>query len=128
MHQQIRVVPARSPANLPELLSVLAEAGFNLASAGGSEIENGGEFAFGFEHAEDDEAEYERAITVLEAERYKPRRVDVDVCLLTNEPGQLLECITGIAQQNVQLGRSNREIAVGVPNADGLIQVQVYSE
>jgi hypothetical protein len=46
VHQQIRSVPALSPPNLADFLTVLADAGINIGGASGSDIESGGEFAF----------------------------------------------------------------------------------
>ena len=123
MHLQIRTVPARSPANLAAFLTVLAEHEINLQSAGGSGIETGGEFIFSVEHGEED-----RAIGVLQDAGYQPRLVEVQTCSLTDEPGQLLACISAVSDENVATGRSIRDITVGVPDADGRIQVQVYSD
>ena len=78
MHAQIRTKPARSPANLAELLQVLKDAGINIEAAGGSNIEQGGEFAFAVAHGQED-----KAIAILEEERYKPRLVrPVHNCVL----------------------------------------------
>lgn len=123
MHQQIRTTPARSPANLAELLAVLADAGINIEAAGGGDVEQGGEFALAVAHGQE-----EAALAVLRGERYKPRLVDVHHCLLANKPGELLRCITEAATANVSRGYSIKDIAVGVPDRKGRIQVQVYSE
>ena len=123
MHQQIRTVPAKSPANLQEFLQVLVDAGINIEAAGGSNIEQGGEFAFAVAHGQE-----EGALIALKHEGYAPRLVDVTYCALTNEPGQLLACITGVTTNNNEHGRVIKDIVVGVPDDDGRIQVQVYSE
>lgn len=122
MHLQIRSMPARSPANLAEFLTVLVENDVNIESAGGHDIEDGGEFVFSVAHGEED-----RAMTVLQDAGYHPRLVEVTVCALDNTTGQLLECITAASEQNLLTGRRIRDITVGVPDADGRIQVQVYS-
>ena len=84
MHQQIRTVPAQSPADLAELLRVLKEHGVNIVAAGGGQVENGGEFAFAVAHGEE-----AAALRVLEDEGYHPRLVDVEHEVLDNQPGEL---------------------------------------
>lgn len=123
MHQQIRTVPAKSPTDLQAFLKVLADHGLSIKSAGGSNLEHGGEFAFGL-----DDHEYDRAMDVLARAGYKPRLVDIDYRALVDEAGALLAFVTEITDRNLRAGRVIQEIAVGVPDADGLIQVQVYSE
>lgn len=123
MHLQIRTVPAHSPADLVEFLRVLAEAEINIEIAGGSDVEFGGQFAFAVEDGREDEA-----MRVLREAKYDPQLVEVVDCLLSNEPGQLLACITSVAQSNAASGMAIRDISVGVPGEDGLIPVQVYSE
>ncbi|HYO44642.1 MAG TPA: hypothetical protein VES19_15695 [Candidatus Limnocylindrales bacterium] len=123
MHKQIRTVPAHSPGDLAEFLRVLAEAEINIEIAGGSNVEFDGEFAFAVQHGQEEEA-----MRVLEQARYHPRLVEVVECLLSNEPGQLLACITEVAQYNAASGMAIRDISVGVPGEDGRIPVQVYSE
>ena len=135
MHQQIRTVPARPSADLVdpsadlkpaadlvEFLGVLAAAGLSIKSAGGSNLHSGGEFAFGLL---DDE--YEKAMGVLTQERYQPRLVDVDYRAIPDEAGELLRFVTEVTQRNLEAKREILDIAIGVPDADGLIQVQVYS-
>lgn len=122
MHQQIRTVPARSAADLVAFLTVLAEAGLSIKSAGGSNLSSGGEFAFGLL---DDE--YDHAMDVLRKARYKPRLVEVDYRAIPDEAGELLRFVTEITKQNLEAKREILDIAIGVPDANGLIQVQVYS-
>jgi hypothetical protein len=122
MHLQIRTVPARSPADLRAFLTVLADAGINIEAAGGGDVENGGEFAIAVAHGQE-----EQAMAVLTDNSYAPQLVDVDTCALTNEPGQLLACITGVSEKNEALGRYIRDVSIGVPDEEGRIQVQVYS-
>lgn len=124
MHQQIRTVPAMSPPDLQAFLTLLASAGINLESAGGSDIERGGEFAFAVAHGQEDEA-----IAVLEQAGYHPRLVEVESCTVTNDPGQLLECVAKVSALNAQSGRVIKDIAVGAPEDQGLpLRVQIYSE
>ena len=123
MHLQIRTVPAHSPADLAEFLRVLAEAGINIEIAGGSDVEFGGQFAFAVQDGQEAEA-----MRVLQEALYEPQLVEVVTCMLSNEPGQLLACITDVAQSNAESGMAIRDISIGVPGEDGRIPVQVYSE
>ena len=123
MHQQIRSVPALSPPNLADFLTVLADAGINLAGASGSNVESGGEFAFAVEHGQE-----QAALDALTAKDYKPRLVEPKVCFLDDEPGQLLACISDAIAENDGTGRVIKDILVGAQPQDGKIVVQVYSE
>lgn len=123
MHLQIRTVPARSPASLAEFLSVLYDNGINIESAGGHDIETGGVFLCAVAHGEED-----HAMTVLRDAGYRPHLVEVDSYAVDNRAGQLLDCIRTVTEKNELLGRAIRDIAVGVPDANGLIQVQIYSD
>jgi hypothetical protein len=121
MHQQIRLaVPASSPPNLESVLQVLEDAGVNIIAVGGSNVEHGGEFGFAVDHDQQ-----EAALKVLEDARLRPHLVDVTVCLLENRPGALRDCITN-ANRGHRPGRLIRDIAIGVPDADGRIPVQIY--
>ena len=124
MHLQIRLSTAKSPADLREVLDVLATAGFDLLAAGGSNVEEDGEFAFAVDHGEED-----RAVQVLEEAGYKPRKVKVKECWIDHRPGQLLECITEARTENAEAGRVIRDVTIGAPRKkDGKFPVQVYSE
>jgi hypothetical protein len=123
MHLQIRTAPRLSPPNLEAMLGVLKAGGFNIEAVGGSDVERGGEFAFAVAHGQEN-----RAMAALRKAGYKPRKVVVPTCALTNEPGQLFSCIAGIAADNAKKGLVIKDIAIGVPDAEGRIQVQVYSE
>jgi hypothetical protein len=124
MHQQIRLdVPASSPPNLEAVLQILKDAGINIVAVGGSNVEQGGEFGFAVDHDKQD-----AALEALRSARLRPRVVDVTLCLLDNRPGALLECITEANRNHRPGGRLIRDIAVGVPEADGRVPVQVYFE
>ena len=123
MHQQIRSVPALSPPNLADFLTVLADAGINLAGASGSNVESGGEFAFAVEDGQE-----QAAMDALFAAKYRPRLVQPKVCLLEDTPGQLLACITDAIAENQGTGRVIKDILVGANREDGKVVVQVYSE
>jgi len=121
MHQQIRLaVPADSPPNLEKVLQVLEDEGINIIAVGGSNVEHGGEFSFAVDHEKQD-----AALEVLRGARLRPRLVEVTVCLLENRPGALRDCITS-ANRGHRPDRLIRDIAVGVPDADGRTPVQLY--
>ena len=121
MHQQIRLaVPTSSPPNLEKVLQLLGDAEINITAVGGSNVEHGGEFGFAVDH--DQQA---AALAVLREAHLRPHVVDVTLCLLDNRPGALRDCISN-ANQGHRPGRLIRDIAVGVPEADGRVPVQVY--
>lgn len=131
MHKQIRVVPARSPADLKAFLEVLA--GINLKAAGGSSVEQGGEFAFSVEHGLEADA-----IGLLTSGGYQPRELTDGVeaedgsifttCWMTDQPGELLRCVAAVTDANQAAGRVIKDLSIGVPSANGEIPVQIYSE
>jgi hypothetical protein len=122
MHQQIRTVPAKSPADLAELLRVLKSRDVNIVAAGGGDVEKGGEFAFAVAHGDED-----AAMQALVDEGYRPRLVDVEHEVLDNQPGQLHRFVAKVAQDNRRKGYVIKDVSVGVPDSSG-IPVQVYSE
>ena len=133
MHKQIRVVPARSPADLKAFLEVLAAAGINITAAGGSNVEQGGEFAFMVTDGQEADA-----IALLTDAGYQPRELDIEVeaedgsifttCWMTDQPGELLRCVREVTDANQAAGRVIKDLSIGVPNANGEIPVQIYSE
>ena len=128
MHMQLRVLAVASPPDLEKLLGRLAEAGVNLGGAGGSNVEFGGEFAFGVKDGDED-----KAIEVLERHHYPYRlfefkvNPELTVCWLEDKPGALHECIAGVAAANLESGRIIRDVLVGVAEDQG-IPVQIFSE
>ncbi|HEU0244796.1 MAG TPA: hypothetical protein VFQ75_12910 [Candidatus Limnocylindrales bacterium] len=122
MHLQIRAVPAKSPPNLAEFLQVLADAKINLVAAGGGYVESGGEFVFAVEDGQED-----AAMAALSLD-YQPRLVRPKRCLLDDEPGQLLSCITDAMAENAGSKRVIKDILVGAEKEDGKVIVQVWSE
>jgi hypothetical protein len=123
MHMQIRSAPATSPADLRKFLAVLERAGINIEAAGGSDVEKGGEFAFAVRHGTEQDA-----IRALEDAGYHPHLEEVDFCWMTNNPGQLLTCVARVAERNAQSSRVIKDVAIGVPDKQGRIPVQIYSE
>ena len=124
MHQQIRTVPARSPADLLVFLEVLANAGIDMQSAGGSNLEEGGTFAFTVAHGLEQEA-----MDLLTSEGYHPELVDVDEFTVEVEgAGKLLEAVAQVRSLNEVAGRVIRDITMGAPSRDGrTVVVQIYS-
>jgi hypothetical protein len=121
MHQQIRLaVPASSPPNLEKVLQVLEDAGINIIAVGGSNVEHGGEFGFAVDHTQQ-----QAALEVLQEARLRPRLVDVTLCRLDNRPGALRDCISS-ANEGHRPGRLIRDIAIGIPEEDGRVPVQIY--
>lgn len=123
MHQQIRAVPAKSPPDLEALLQVLYDEGVNLVSAGGSDLELGGEFAFSVS-----DEQHDQTLRALERAGYATRVVDLDVCWMKPKAGELLRCVRGATALMARSGSVIRDIAIGEPNADGLIPVQISSQ
>jgi hypothetical protein len=127
MHKQLRVVAVSSPPDVEKLLRRLKEANINLAGAGGSNVEFGGEFAFAVDHGTEDQAE-----AVLREHGYPYRIFDhetdpqLTLCRLENVVGSLHACIAGVSDQNLQSGRIIRDVLVGM-DEDGLA-AQVFSE
>ena len=128
MHLQIRSKTTASPPDLEKLLGRLADAGVNLAGAGGGDAEYGGDFAFAVDHDHRD-----RAVEVLEQHKYEHRVLEAGVdpgltlCWLKNEPGELRSCIARVTAENRKSGRKIRDVLIGVPGDEG-IPVQVYSD
>jgi hypothetical protein len=127
MHQQIRVTPRTSAADVEKLLSRLAEAKVNIAAAGGSDLEFGGEFAFAADHDSED-----AAIRVLKQFKYRYRVIGEDdpgltLCWMENRPGELHRCVTGVAEANLKNGRIIRDLIIGVPEGKK-VPVQIFSE
>lgn len=127
MHQQIRAMPKSSAADVEKLLRRLAEAGINIAAAGGSDLEFGGEFAFAVDDGSED-----AAIKVLDQFKYPYRVIgegdpSLTTCWMENRPGALHRCIAGVAEANLKSGRIIRDLIIGVPDGKG-VPVQIYSE
>jgi hypothetical protein len=124
MHQQIRVVvPISSPPNLATVLEVLERARINIVAVGGSNVEHGGEFGFAVDHAQQIAAE-----EALQKAHIRHRVVDVEECVVENRPGALLECVRDANQRHRPSGRFIRDIAIGIPDVNGRVMVQIFYE
>jgi hypothetical protein len=128
MHKQLRVVAVSSPPDVEKLLRRLKDEGINLAGAGGSNVEFGGEFAFAVDDGQEDDAE-----RVLKQHGYPYRILDhelnaeLTLCYLENKPGSLHACIAGVSDENLKAGRIIRDILIGIDGDKG-IAAQVFSE
>jgi hypothetical protein len=131
MHKQFRLQPTSSPPDVEKLLRRLAESGVNLAGAGGSNVEFGGEFAIAVEDGDED-----ALIAVLKEHEYQYRLLEfrkdpgLTLCWLKNpnDVGELHKnCIAGVAAANLEAGRIIRDLVFGVPETRGT-PVQVFSE
>jgi hypothetical protein len=128
MHKQFRLIPAASPPDVEKLLRRIKDDGINLAGAGGSNVEYGGQFAFAVEDGHEAEAE-----GVLKRHEYKYDLYEHDVhpgltvCYLENKPGALHACIERVAADNLKAGRIIRDVLIGIDGERGLA-AQVFSE
>jgi hypothetical protein len=109
---------------LVEILTVLKNAGFNLRSAGGSQIEFGGEFTFwvdGRNDNEDHDAAAHAAKQLLESEGWPAQVFEVRAKRLHDHSGSLLEWVQEIADEGLLI----QDIHVGTKDDDG-IPVQIF--
>lgn len=111
---------------LSEILRVLADNDFNLRSAGGRMIELGGEFAFAVADRDGEEHDgraTEAAVAALIDAGFDAHVVAVEARDLENVPGALLAFVDEIRDAGLLI----EEIAVGTPDENGLIPVQMYT-
>jgi hypothetical protein len=134
MHQQVRTSPTKSGSGSPgpgamadeggivDILQILVEAGVNLQSAGGRDLDRGGDFVFAVHHDDEDDGPGEEAARLLQEHGYQEARtVRAHYCSVADEPGGLLGCIQRIERTDGPV----YEIFVGTPDADGGIPVQI---
>jgi len=110
---------------LGEILQILQERDVNLRSVGGRRIELGGEFSFavGRDGDPDHEQATRDAVEVLRSEGFDARVVEVQSRLLDDTPGALRAFVADVSGQGLFV----EEIAVGTPDGDGRIPVQIYT-
>ena len=134
MHQQVRTSTTKSGSTsrgpgamadeggLVDILQILVDNGVNLRSAGGRDLDRGGEFVFTVHHEDDDDGPGEKAAALLKEHGYgTARAVRAHHCSVHDEPGGLLGCIQKIEAS----GESVYEIFVGTPDDDNEIPVQL---
>ena len=107
MHQQVRTFTIKSRTDegavpeeegLLDILSILED--LNLRSAGGTNLDEGGEFVFSVRHEEGDDTADIDARDRLRAEGYDSAEVyTVDYCLVDDTKGALLKCIKSKAAE-----------------------------
>jgi hypothetical protein len=134
MHQQVRTSTKKTGSGSPgpgakadegglvDILTILSDAGVNMRSAGGRDLDTGGEFVFTVHHDDDDLGPGEEAVKLLRDAGYKSARsVRAHYCSVADEPGGLLGCIQDVEATDGPV----YEIFVGTPDADGGIPVQL---
>jgi hypothetical protein len=134
MHQQVRTTSTKSGSGSPgpgamadkggivDILHILVDAGVNLQSAGGRDLDRGGDFVFSVHHEGDDDEPAEEAARLLQEHGYRDARaIRSHYCSVADEPGGLLGCIERIEASDGPV----YEIFVGTPDADGGIPVQI---
>ena len=107
------------------ILELLADQGFNLRSAGGRQIELGGEFAFAVHTRAGDadhDAAAQAAAEALNGAGVDAHVVEVQVRFLDDQPGALRDFVRDVSSQGLLI----EEIAVGTPS-DGRVPVQIYT-
>ena len=132
MHQAVRTSTTKSGGSGPgaawdrgslvDILQILSDNGVNLQSAGGRDLDRGGELVFAVHHEDGDDGASEAAANLLKEHGYgSARAVPAYYCSVADEPGGLLGCI----QKFQADGQEVYEIFVGTPDADGGIAVQL---
>jgi hypothetical protein len=110
------------PGGLVDILQRLLEAGVNLRTAGGRDLDTGGTFAFSAHHEDDDDHADEQAAELLRDAGYDAQVFAVRDCVVSDEPGSLLRCI-----QEAEAESPVYEIFVGTPDEEGHIPIQIVT-
>jgi hypothetical protein len=134
MHQQVRTSTTKTGSGSPgpgamadegslvDVLRILGDNGVNLRSAGGRDLDRGGEFVFSVHHEDGDDASDEKVAALLRDHGYgSARAVAAHSCSVADEPGGLLGCIEEVQASDGPV----YEIFVGTPEADDSIPVQL---
>ena len=134
MHQQVRTSTTKSGSTsrgpgamadeggLVDILQILVDNGVNLRSAGGRDLDRGGEFVFSVHHEDDADPGDEKVAALLRDHGYgSARAVPAHYCSVADEPGGLLGCIEKIQASDGPV----YEIFVGTPDSDDSIPVQL---
>lgn len=136
MHQQVRTSTTRTGSGSPgpgamaaegglvHILTTLLDAGVNLRTAGGRDLDKGGDFVFSVHHEKDDDQPDEAAAKLLRDVGY----ADADVyrvreCIVSDEPGSLLRCIQETERERGPV----YEIFVGTHDDEGDIPIQIVT-
>lgn len=133
MHQQVRTSTKKTGSSsrgpgamadeggIGDILQILLDAGVNLQSAGGRDLDRGGEFVFAVHHEDDDDGAGKEAAELLRKEGYGARTARAHFCTVSDEPGGLLDCIQKIEASDGPV----YEIFVGTPDDEDRIPVQI---
>lgn len=134
MHQQVRTSTKKTGSGsagpgamadeggLVDILRILVDNGVNLRSAGGRDLDDGGEFVFSVHHDDDDDGPGEKVAALLKKHGYgSARALPAHTCSVADEPGGLLGCIEKIEASDGPV----YEIFVGTPESDDDIPVQL---
>ena len=110
---------------LGEILEILQDRDVNLRSVGGHQVELGGVFSFavGRDGDPDHEQATREAVETLRSEGFDAHVVEVQARLLDDTPGALRAFVADISAQGLLV----EEIAVGTPDGDGRIPVQILT-
>ncbi len=135
MHQQVRTqtIKTGSGSNGPgaaadrgglvDILRTLLDSGVNLRTAGGRDLDKGGDFVFSVHHKEgDDDADY-AAAKLLRSVGYDADVFPAKDCIVSDEPGSLLRCIEETERERGPV----YEIYVGTHDEDGDIPIQIVT-
>jgi hypothetical protein len=134
VHQQVRTSTTKSGSgsrgpgaayddsgSLVDILTILAEAGVNMQSAGGRDLDEGGEFVFSVHHDGEGDDGAREAAKLLKDAGYDARVARAHPCAVADRPGGLLGCIKDVEASDGPV----YEIFVGTPDANGDITVQL---
>ena len=135
MHQQVRTSSTKTgsgsngpgamndPGGIVDILQTLLDAGVNLRTAGGRDLDTGGTFVFSVHHEEGNDEPDHEAAALLRDHGYKDAEVvTVRECVVSDEPGSLMRCI-----QDAEAESPVYEIFVGTPHEDGHSPIQIVT-
>jgi hypothetical protein len=136
MHQQVRTSTTRTGSGSPgpgamaaegglvHILTTLLGAGVNLRTAGGRDLDKGGDFVFSVHHKEGDDRPDQAAAELLRSVGYNEADVySVRECIVSDQPGSLLRCIEETERERGPV----YEIFVGTHDDDGNIPIQIVT-
>jgi hypothetical protein len=109
---------------LVDILRTLLDAGVNLRTAGGRDLDRGGDFVFSVHHEDGNDDADHRAAELLRSAGYREADVyTVRDCIVSDEPGSLLRCIQETEEERGPV----YEIFVGTHDDDGHIPIQIVT-
>lgn len=135
MHQSVRTSTTKSGSGsagpgaqadeggLVDILRTLLDNGVNLRTAGGRDLDAGGDFVFSVHHEEDHDGADHAAAKLLRSVGYDANVYSARECIVSDEPGSLLRCIQETERERGPV----YEIFVGTPEEDGHIPIQIVT-